>query len=170
MSPTGNFAVVTGTDRILRVFDLNTGSIVARGMGHSELVTSVKFTLDGSRIISTSADGCIFIWRFGATNSIAQEHSLLFSSKQQPRDFDNESVDFDSTPESVAVKSSAKRVEGRPFSFGFTETALPTWARSPDIESDVESKTSEMGKRNSKAAVNSAPAKGRWAQVSYSTL
>ncbi|TPX35368.1 hypothetical protein SmJEL517_g02222 [Synchytrium microbalum] len=161
MSPTGSFAVVAGTDRVLRVFDLATGIVVARGTGHSELITSVKFALDGTRIISTSGDGCIFIWRFGGALS-----HVLHQQQMSPitRDFDNESVDFDSTPETgTGMQSFAKRAEiQRPFTFSFTETALPAWARERDTESDIESKVSESG--GSRPSTATARTKGRWAQ------
>jgi hypothetical protein len=32
-------------------------------MGHSEVVTALRFTADCRRIISAGADGCIFVWR-----------------------------------------------------------------------------------------------------------
>jgi WD40 repeat protein len=36
--------------------------MLARVKGHAEMITSLKFTPDCKRLISTSSDGCIFIW------------------------------------------------------------------------------------------------------------
>ncbi|TPX50872.1 hypothetical protein SeMB42_g02099 [Synchytrium endobioticum] len=36
VSPTGDFAVIAGTDQILRIFDLSTGLVVSKGVGQSD--------------------------------------------------------------------------------------------------------------------------------------
>lgn len=62
----GTFAVTAGSDKCVRLFDLNTGVCIYKVAAHAELVTSVKF-LDGPngimRVVSTSSDGSIFVWR-----------------------------------------------------------------------------------------------------------
>jgi len=50
-------------DKCIRLFDLETKTCISRGFGHSELITGVHFTMDGKRLISTSTDGCIFVWK-----------------------------------------------------------------------------------------------------------
>ncbi|KAI9287154.1 WD40-repeat-containing domain protein [Umbelopsis sp. AD052] len=65
-SISGTFAVTAGSDKCVRLFDLMSGVCVYKVAAHSELVTSVRF-LDGPndilRIVSTSSDGSIFVWR-----------------------------------------------------------------------------------------------------------
>ncbi|KAJ3085934.1 hypothetical protein HK102_013673 [Quaeritorhiza haematococci] len=63
MDPAGLYAATSASDKCIRVFDFYTGVCVARVVGHSELITSVKFTQDCSRLISTGGDGCIFVWK-----------------------------------------------------------------------------------------------------------
>ncbi|CAM0138457.1 unnamed protein product [Umbelopsis sp. WA50703] len=62
----GTFAVTAGSDKCVRLFDLNTGVCIYKVAAHAELVTSVKF-LEGPngimRVASTSSDGSIFVWR-----------------------------------------------------------------------------------------------------------
>ncbi|KAG2173149.1 hypothetical protein INT43_004522 [Umbelopsis isabellina] len=62
----GTFAVTAGSDKCVRLFDLNTGVCIYKVAAHAELVTSVKF-LEGPngimRVVSTSSDGSIFVWR-----------------------------------------------------------------------------------------------------------
>ncbi|KAJ3010163.1 UNVERIFIED_CONTAM: hypothetical protein HDU68_002297 [Siphonaria sp. JEL0065] len=65
IDPTGRYAATAGGDRQIRIFDLNSGVVVAKGYGHSEVVTCVKFSLDCERVVSTSADGCVFVWKLG---------------------------------------------------------------------------------------------------------
>ncbi|KAJ3347677.1 hypothetical protein HDU83_001898 [Entophlyctis luteolus] len=61
--PSGRYVVTAGADRCIRIFDVTTGAVVAKGVGHAEVVTGVKFTLDCRRVVSTSADGCVFVWK-----------------------------------------------------------------------------------------------------------
>ncbi|CAG8452818.1 28309_t:CDS:10 [Dentiscutata erythropus] len=63
LDPGGVHAVTGGSDKSIRLFDFTNGSILGKVLGHSELITGVKFTSDCERVISTSADGCIFVWK-----------------------------------------------------------------------------------------------------------
>ncbi|KAG0309187.1 hypothetical protein BGZ98_004712 [Dissophora globulifera] len=63
LDPTGTIAAVSGSDKSVRIYDLLHGTCLAHAICHSELVTSIKFTNNCDRVISTSADGCILIWR-----------------------------------------------------------------------------------------------------------
>lgn len=63
--PANYCAAMSGSlsDKTIRVIDINTGDMLADGSGHGELITSVQFTPDCRRLVSTSKDGCIFVWR-----------------------------------------------------------------------------------------------------------
>ncbi|OQR86576.1 hypothetical protein ACHHYP_10384 [Achlya hypogyna] len=50
-------------DKCVYVVDYATGDVLTKAAGHGDVVTGVTFTLDGRRLVSTSADGCIFVWR-----------------------------------------------------------------------------------------------------------
>ncbi|KAF9107804.1 mitogen-activated protein kinase binding protein 1 [Mortierella sp. AM989] len=63
LDQTGTIAAASGSDKSIRVYDLLHGTCLAHMICHSELVTSVKFMSGYDRIISTSADGCVLIWR-----------------------------------------------------------------------------------------------------------
>ncbi|KAF9912250.1 mitogen-activated protein kinase binding protein 1 [Linnemannia zychae] len=63
VDPSGTIAVASGSDKSVRIYDLLHGSCLAHTIAHSELVTSVKFTSGYNRVISTSADGCVLVWR-----------------------------------------------------------------------------------------------------------
>jgi len=63
LDPTGKYAAICSMDKCIRLFDLETRTCISRGFGHSELITGVHFTMDGKRLISTSTDGCIFVWK-----------------------------------------------------------------------------------------------------------
>lgn len=63
VDPTGTIAAASGSDKSVRIYDLLHGTCLAHMIAHSELVTSVKFTNGFTRVISTSADGCVLVWR-----------------------------------------------------------------------------------------------------------
>ncbi|CAG8486907.1 7546_t:CDS:10 [Ambispora gerdemannii] len=63
LDPGGVLAVAGGSDKSIRLFDFANGTILSKALGHSELITGAKFTPDCQRIVSTSADGCIFVWK-----------------------------------------------------------------------------------------------------------
>ncbi|OAQ35257.1 WD40 repeat-like protein [Linnemannia elongata AG-77] len=63
MDPTGTIAAASGSDKSVRIYDLLHGTCLAHMIAHSELVTGVKFTTGFTRVISTSADGCVLVWR-----------------------------------------------------------------------------------------------------------
>ncbi|KAK3832326.1 MAG: quinon protein alcohol dehydrogenase-like superfamily, partial [Linnemannia gamsii] len=63
IDPSGTIAAASGSDKSVRIYDLLHGTCLAHMVSHSELITSVKFTNSYNRVISTSADGCVLVWR-----------------------------------------------------------------------------------------------------------
>lgn len=63
VDPSGTIAAASGSDKSVRIYDLLHGTCLAHMVSHSEQVTSVKFTNGFNRVISTSADGCVLVWR-----------------------------------------------------------------------------------------------------------
>ena len=58
----GKLFVTGGALGILRIWDHNNGTIISEHAGHSNTITSVKFTPDGKQIISTGRDGLVLVW------------------------------------------------------------------------------------------------------------
>ncbi|XP_041469157.1 mitogen-activated protein kinase-binding protein 1-like isoform X3 [Lytechinus variegatus] len=63
LDPSGIYAATSCSDKSLSIYDFYSGECVATMMGHSELVTGIKFTSDCKQLISVAGDGCIFIWK-----------------------------------------------------------------------------------------------------------
>ncbi|KDO27890.1 hypothetical protein SPRG_07162 [Saprolegnia parasitica CBS 223.65] len=64
VTPGPSLVALSGaTDKTVYIVDYATGDVLTKAAGHGDAVTGVLFTLDGRRLISTSADGCIFVWR-----------------------------------------------------------------------------------------------------------
>jgi WD40 repeat protein len=67
LDPSGSYSAACCLDKRIRIFDFYTGKCVVDVGGHSGIVTCTRFTSDCKRLLSTSSDGCIFVWKFHAT-------------------------------------------------------------------------------------------------------
>lgn len=61
-SPDGTKFATGSQDKLVRLYDLSTGDIIATFEGHNHTVTSVLFTPDGQMLASGSEDGTILLW------------------------------------------------------------------------------------------------------------
>ncbi|XP_060883410.1 cilia- and flagella-associated protein 52 [Labrus mixtus] len=64
ISQDGRHFVTGGDEKIVKVWDFMEGDVTHVGVAHGGSVTSVKLCCNNSTLISTSADGAIFRWRF----------------------------------------------------------------------------------------------------------
>ncbi|XP_044733714.1 cilia- and flagella-associated protein 52 [Chrysoperla carnea] len=62
ISPDGSMFLTGGNDQILKLWKYNEGYTTHVGLGHSGVISSVKFSPNGKYIVSTSGSGDIFIW------------------------------------------------------------------------------------------------------------
>ena len=60
--PSGLYVMVSSNDKYLKLYDWLTGKLLARVKGHTDLITGMSFSADGSQFVSVSSDGCIFVW------------------------------------------------------------------------------------------------------------
>jgi WD40 repeat protein len=65
MDSSGLFVAAAFSDLTVRLFDFFSGSCLACTAGHAGEITSLVFSSDCRRLISTSTDGCIFVWKLG---------------------------------------------------------------------------------------------------------
>jgi WD40 repeat protein/regulator of sirC expression with transglutaminase-like and TPR domain len=61
-SPDGKVLATGGSDPVVRLWDMNTGRQVAVLFGHENFVSDLKFTPDGSRLISSDFSGNVKEW------------------------------------------------------------------------------------------------------------
>jgi WD domain, G-beta repeat len=71
-------------DKTVNLFDFFSGDLVAQVSGHSELITSVRFSPDGRFLLSVGGDGCVMMWGMAEPLVAAMQERLLelFSSAQ----------------------------------------------------------------------------------------
>uniref|UniRef100_G1RLV3 WD repeat-containing protein 62 n=1 Tax=Nomascus leucogenys TaxID=61853 RepID=G1RLV3_NOMLE len=84
VDPSGTFLATSCSDKSISVIDFYSGECIAKMFGHSEIITSMKFTYDCHHLITVSGDSCVFIWHLGPeiTNCMKQ-HLLEIDHQQQ---------------------------------------------------------------------------------------
>ncbi|KAI8590255.1 WD40-repeat-containing domain protein [Geranomyces variabilis] len=184
IDPSGLYVAASASDKSIRIFEFFSGAYVGRIVtGHSELVTGVKFTLDCRRLVTTAADGCVFVWKIAA-RIVKQMRARIGYADSSIDDYEPAAVRKTSFASSMGAGARAgfhTRVAGvggssepttptdddfSPFAgsprsagFQYRETALPGWARSSASgRSDVDD--SEITPTSQRFV---AP-RGRWAQ------
>ena len=77
VDPSGMYVACAAFDKTISIFDFFSGEMMAQVTGHSEVVTSVKFSLDGRHIISTGGDGCVMVWKLADSLVQAMQDRLV---------------------------------------------------------------------------------------------
>ncbi|KAI3380102.1 hypothetical protein SNEBB_010674 [Seison nebaliae] len=77
---------VATSNKIIKLFDLNSSKFISQIHGHSQRITSLKFVHERNKLISSSLDGTIFCWNLPtnfqnnsknfSTNSLAKSISI----------------------------------------------------------------------------------------------
>jgi WD40 repeat protein len=85
IDPSGSYIVTCSFDKQITVLDFFSGEVVCQLAGHSELITGLKFSPDGSTLVSVGGDGCIMIWKtsYSLMRSMKDRLVELFSKAQK---------------------------------------------------------------------------------------
>lgn len=70
LDPSGSFVATSCSDKNICIFDYDSGECVATLFGHSEIVTSMRFSQDCRHLITASGDSCIFVWRLDSNMTL----------------------------------------------------------------------------------------------------
>lgn len=66
ISPDGRYVAAGSLDKVVRVWDAQSGYLVERLEGHKDSVYSVAFAPNGKDLVSGSLDKTIKLWELGA--------------------------------------------------------------------------------------------------------
>ncbi|KAF9560521.1 mitogen-activated protein kinase binding protein 1 [Mortierella alpina] len=107
LDPSGTIAAASGSDKSIRIYDLLHGTCLAHMICHSELVTGVQFISECNRIVSTSADGCVLIWRL-SKDIVRRIHARVQESVTVPSYIQLKSTEILSSPNLRAIGASSR--------------------------------------------------------------
>ncbi|PIK60901.1 putative mitogen-activated protein kinase-binding protein 1 [Apostichopus japonicus] len=171
LDPSGMYAATSCSDKTLAIFDFYSGACMATMMGHSELVTGLKFTNDCRQLISVSGDGCIFVWKLPLemTNNMKDrinERSVRLKVAAQMNQARRETFVIPPEPSPVSIREEAAstgkedpelETQGGNVQsdYSFSIDALPLWAQKKMTGEDL-----PLAEKYS----NPAQPKGKWAQ------
>ena len=77
VDPSGMFVAASAFDKTINIFDFFSGELLSQVTGHSEVVTGVRFSLDGRHLVSIGGDGCIMVWRLHESLVAAMQDRLV---------------------------------------------------------------------------------------------
>ncbi|XP_069706958.1 WD repeat-containing protein 62-like [Phaenicophaeus curvirostris] len=77
LDPSATLVATSCSDKTIALLDFRTGDLVAKLSGHSEIVTGLRFSTNGERLITVSGDSCIFIWRLSPELTARMRHNFL---------------------------------------------------------------------------------------------
>ena len=81
-SPNGQFAATSGAERVIRVWDVNSGAAAQTLAGFSDPIYKLSFNAAGTRILSCGQAGVLNVWNIadGKPAFTATAPSVLYSS------------------------------------------------------------------------------------------
>ena len=126
----GMYVATSSTDRRIRIHNFYTGECIGVGAGHSESVTALKF-LNPTQLVSTSADGCVMVWRLpvDATRSIEERMAEIDESLVTPNVSPDPRRKAERDGSALSVASDELEMEARDPVSNIDWNALPSWAR-----------------------------------------
>lgn len=165
---TGHFVVTATSDKKIKVFDTQSGESFSFLTGHSEPITGLAFSNDCRHLVSSSADGCLFVWEM--SRDLVK---VIFQRRVDQNGV--ESIELDSI---LAVEHFLNKASQQGFSIhSFVKITkqinlnqqqttthlaeLPSWAKSKLAATTPFSIASEEFVEDKQEA---PVAKGRWAQ------
>ncbi|CAL7952422.1 unnamed protein product [Xylocopa violacea] len=171
LDASGIYVATSCTDKTLCVYDYYSGECMATMLGHSELVTGLRFSPDCRNLVSASGDGCIFVWRVPRDMVVTMQARLaqqaMRAGKRPPQvngtgidiQLDNET--FGSPPPEFLDPNANPTSQSVGVDYRFSVGQLPLWAKK-QINTTNADETATLGSNVRPLGVDLP--KGRWAQ------
>ncbi|XP_076663120.1 WD repeat domain 62 [Andrena cerasifolii] len=171
LDASGIYVATSCTDKTLCVYDYYSGECMATMLGHSELVTGLRFSPDCRNLVSASGDGCIFVWRVPRDMVVTMQARLaqqaMRAGKRPPQvngtgidiQLDNET--FGSPPPEFLDPNANPTPQNVGVDYRFSVGQLPLWAKKQINTANADESTG-LGSNVRPLGVDLP--KGRWAQ------
>ena len=84
-SPDGQRIVSGGSDRLIILWDVQTGKLILTLRGHEGGVTGIAFSPDGRWFVSASADHTLKIWDAAPLDTQSQEREAMLAAEPEAK-------------------------------------------------------------------------------------
>ncbi|XP_025602508.2 uncharacterized protein LOC105683743 isoform X1 [Athalia rosae] len=172
LDASGIYVATSCTDKTLCVYDYYSGECMATMLGHSELVTGLRFSPDCRHLVSASGDGCVFVWKVPHDMVVTMQARLaqqaMRAGKRPPLvngggvavHLDNET--FGAPPPEFLDPNANPTPQGTSIDYRFSVGQLPLWAKKQITTATATEEASPLGSGVRTLGVDLP--KGRWAQ------
>ncbi|XP_012270990.1 mitogen-activated protein kinase-binding protein 1 isoform X6 [Orussus abietinus] len=173
LDASGIYVATSCTDKTLCVYDYYSGECMATMLGHSELVTGLRFSPDCRHLVSASGDGCVFVWRVPHDMVVTMQARLaqqaMRAGKRPPQvngtavsvQLENET--FGSPPPDFLDPNITPATQGVGIDYRFSVGQLPLWAKKQITTATATEESSTTITTTVRPMSVDLP-KGRWAQ------
>ncbi|XP_076238466.1 WD repeat domain 62 isoform X3 [Calliopsis andreniformis] len=171
LDASGIYVATSCTDKTLCVYDYYSGECMATMLGHSELVTGLRFSPDCRNLVSASGDGCIFVWRVPRDMVVTMQARLaqqaMRAGKRPPQangagiDIQLDNDAFGSPPPDFLDPNANPTPQNVGVDYRFSVGQLPLWAKKQINTANADDSTT-LGSNMRSLGVDLP--KGRWAQ------
>ncbi|XP_011861158.1 PREDICTED: uncharacterized protein LOC105558201 isoform X2 [Vollenhovia emeryi] len=169
LDASGIYVATSCTDKTLCVYDYYSGECMATMVGHSELVTGLRFSPDCRHLVSASGDGCVFVWRVPHDMVVTMQARLAqqaMRAGKKPLQVNGGGIDvrldnetFGSPPSDLLDPNS--NLTSQSVDYRFSVGQLPLWAKKQINTANVDDSVA-LGSNVRSLGVDLP--KGRWAQ------
>ncbi|XP_043797962.1 mitogen-activated protein kinase-binding protein 1 isoform X3 [Apis laboriosa] len=171
LDASGIYVATSCTDKTLCVYDYYSGECMATMLGHSELVTGLRFSPDCRNLVSASGDGCIFVWRVPRDMVVTMQARLAqqaMRAGKRPSQVNGTGIDiqldnetFGSPPPEFLDPNANPTSQNVGVDYRFSVGQLPLWAKKQINTANADEST-VLGSNVRSLGVDLP--KGRWAQ------
>ncbi|XP_046743905.1 mitogen-activated protein kinase-binding protein 1 isoform X1 [Diprion similis] len=172
LDASGIYVATSCTDKTLCVYDYYSGECMATMLGHSELVTGLRFSPDCRHLVSASGDGCVFVWKVPHDMVVTMQARLAqqaMRAGKRPQlvngggialHLDNET--FGAPPPEFLDPNANPTPQGTGIDYRFSVGQLPLWAKKQITTAATTEEPPALGGGVRTLGVDLP--KGRWAQ------
>ncbi|XP_018315432.1 mitogen-activated protein kinase-binding protein 1 isoform X5 [Mycetomoellerius zeteki] len=169
LDASGIYVATSCTDKTLCVYDYYSGECMATMVGHSELVTGLRFSPDCRHLVSASGDGCVFVWRVPHDMVVTMQARLAqqaMRAGKRPLQVNGGGIDvrldneiFGSPPSDFLDPNANPTLQSVDYRFSVGQ--LPLWAKKQMNTASIDDSATLS---SSVRSLGVDLPKGRWAQ------
>ncbi|XP_018057548.1 PREDICTED: mitogen-activated protein kinase-binding protein 1 isoform X3 [Atta colombica] len=169
LDTSGIYVATSCTDKTLCVYDYYSGECMATMVGHSELVTGLRFSPDCRHLVSASGDGCVFVWRVPHDMVVTMQARLAqqaMRAGKRPLQVNGGGIDvrldneiFGSPPSDFLDPNANPTLQSVDYRFSVGQ--LPLWAKKQMNTASIDDSATLS---SSVRSLGVDLPKGRWAQ------